>query len=248
MTTSAAPLVSCIMPTANRRAFAPYAIAYFLGQDYPHKELVIVDDGEDSIADLVPTEPRVGYLRLTGRLTVGAKRNLACGQARGAIIAHWDDDDWHAPHRLSYQVEALQRSGADLCGIQQMLFYDLRDARAWRYVYPSSWPLWLSGSTLCYTRAFWSANHFAPIDVDEDASFVAAARGDRVVVLPNSSFHVGMIHGGNVSPKHIDSGFWQPHPAEDIRRVLGEDWENYRTDQMARRPLLRRTLRDATAW
>lgn len=233
MTTLAAPLVSCIMPTANRRAFVPYAIAYFLAQDYPHKELVIVDDGEDSIADLVPAEPRVAYRRLAGRQTVGAKRNLACGQARGAIIAHWDDDDWHAPHRLSYQVEALQRAGADLCGINQMLFYDLRDGRAWQYVYPSPWQVWLSGSTLCYTRAFWSANHFAQIDVGEDARFVAAARHEGVVVLPDTSFHVGVIHERNVSPKYINAACWQPHPPEEIRRLLGEDWRNYSTDHVA---------------
>ena len=39
------PLVSCIMPTYNRRHFAGKAIEYFLRQDYPNKQLVIVDDG-----------------------------------------------------------------------------------------------------------------------------------------------------------------------------------------------------------
>ena len=28
------PLISCIMPTNNRRAFVSYAITYFLQQDY----------------------------------------------------------------------------------------------------------------------------------------------------------------------------------------------------------------------
>jgi glycosyltransferase involved in cell wall biosynthesis len=39
-------LVSCIMPTFNRRAFVPQAIRYFLRQDFEHKELIIVDDGD----------------------------------------------------------------------------------------------------------------------------------------------------------------------------------------------------------
>jgi hypothetical protein len=43
------PLVSCIMPTANRRRFVPEAIRLFLAQDYLEKELVILDDGEDSV-------------------------------------------------------------------------------------------------------------------------------------------------------------------------------------------------------
>ncbi len=45
------PLVSCIMPTANRQRFIPTAISLFLRQDYPEKELVIIDDGEHSVVD-----------------------------------------------------------------------------------------------------------------------------------------------------------------------------------------------------
>ena len=77
------PLVSCIMPTRNRRALVGQAIAYFLRQDYPRKELIVVDDGDDCIVDLMPPDPRVQYLRLERRTSVGAKRNLACAGARG---------------------------------------------------------------------------------------------------------------------------------------------------------------------
>jgi glycosyltransferase involved in cell wall biosynthesis len=38
------PIASCIIPTANRRRFVPQAIRYFLTQDYPNKELIVVDD------------------------------------------------------------------------------------------------------------------------------------------------------------------------------------------------------------
>ena len=51
------PLVSCIMPTYNRRPFVPKAIEYFLRQDYPNRELIILDDGDDRVADLVPDLP-----------------------------------------------------------------------------------------------------------------------------------------------------------------------------------------------
>jgi hypothetical protein len=56
------PQISCLMPTADRRAFVPLAIRYFLAQDYPEKELIIVDDGADSVADLVPDD--AAYSRL----------------------------------------------------------------------------------------------------------------------------------------------------------------------------------------
>lgn len=215
------------MPTAERRRFVPQAIEYFLRQDYPHKELIVVDDGADAVADLMPEDERVRYFRLTERWTVGAKRNFACEQARGQLIAHWDDDDWHAPRRLSYQAEAMLRESADVCGINTLLFYDAGRGRAWKYAYPSNMKPWLSGSTLCYRRAFWESNPFANINVGEDARFVWNSRAGRIIVLPDATFHVGMIHGSNVSPKRTSGPYWRSHPHAEIRALLGADWLFY---------------------
>src|SRR6266851_2559581 len=131
------PLVSCIMPTANRRRFVPEALRLFLLQDYSEKELVVLDDGEDNIADLVPDHPQIRYLRLDRRHSLGSKRNFACAAAKGTIIAHWDDDDWYAPWRLSRQVAEIVRGDADLCGLARMLFFDPDGQRAWEYAYPA---------------------------------------------------------------------------------------------------------------
>ena len=95
------------MPTADRRTFVPWAIEYFLRQDYPRKELVILDDGEHSVRDLVPSRPDVRYYREEHPQILGDKRNRLCELARGEIIAHWDDDDWQAAQRLTYQVHSL---------------------------------------------------------------------------------------------------------------------------------------------
>ncbi len=104
------PLVSCIMPTSNRRAFVPRAIACFQSQNYLEKELIILDDGNDSVADLVPDDPGIRYVRLPERLPLGAKRNECVRLARGGLVMHWDDDDWHAPRRIRCQVDALLAS------------------------------------------------------------------------------------------------------------------------------------------
>jgi len=66
----ACPLVSYIMPTYNRRQFVPQAIKYFLRQDYPQKELIILDDGTDKIRDLVPDLPKIQYTALPSNTTV----------------------------------------------------------------------------------------------------------------------------------------------------------------------------------
>ena len=53
------PLVTCLLPTADRRDLVPNAIRQFLEQDYPWRELIILDDGENSVEDLVPNHPNI---------------------------------------------------------------------------------------------------------------------------------------------------------------------------------------------
>ena len=116
------PLVSCIMPTADRRAFAAQAIRYFRRQEYAVRELVLIDDGEDPVADLAAGDERIRYVRMPARATIGHERNVACAAARGSVIAHWDDDDWYGPERLTRQVEALTAQGAAVCGLRRVLY------------------------------------------------------------------------------------------------------------------------------
>src|SRR5260370_9345555 len=95
------PLISAIMPTFNRRPFVPLAIRSFQAQEYPHKELLIVDDGDDPIEDLIEHLPVIRYIRLKQRTSIAAKPNLACHEAGGEIIAHGDDATGSPPNRLS---------------------------------------------------------------------------------------------------------------------------------------------------
>ncbi|MGH8065316.1 MAG: glycosyltransferase family 2 protein, partial [Candidatus Entotheonellia bacterium] len=221
------PLVSCIMPTYNRRPFIPRAIRYFLQQDYSRRELIIVDDGSEPVHDLIPDDPRLRYLRLDRKHTVGAKRNLACQQAQGDIIVHWDDDDWMAPRRLRYQVKNLRAAQADICGLNRVLFYDPRLERAWEYIYPTSDKPWVAGGTLCYTRAFWQQHPFPDLNVGEDSRFVWSTPAKRLLALPDQTFYIALVHPGNTSLKRTSDQRWHPYPAGVIRTLLNEDWGFY---------------------
>ena len=55
----------------------------------------------DTVRDVFERVPGVRYLRLERRASIGEKRNRAGAATEGAIIAHWDDDDWYAPSRLT---------------------------------------------------------------------------------------------------------------------------------------------------
>jgi hypothetical protein len=222
--TPAAVLASCIMPTADRRAFVPGAIARFLSQDYGPRELVILDDGEDAVADLVPAHPSVRYLRTPRHRNLGAKRNAACEAARGDIILHWDDDDWYSPERIRLQIAALDASRADVCGVDRALFLDPRARAAWEYVYPHSATPWVCGASLCYRREVWHRNRFADLDSGEDTRFVAALEPDRVHRLADNRFFVALLHPGNSSPKRVQEPRWRPRDFEAVRALTGSDW------------------------
>lgn len=241
---AAAPLVSCIMPTFDRRSFVPLALRYFLRQSYANKELIVCDDGTDPVADLVPDDPSIRYVRIDGRASVGAKRNHACELARGSIVAHWDDDDWQSPHRLETQVARLLSSGAGVCGLPNPLYLDARAPRAWRFAYDGG-RAWLAGNSLCYRREVWERRRFADTYVGEDARFVWSLQPGDVAVCRDATIQVGLIHAANVSPKDTRNRYWEERPLEEVREILGGDWSWYVSDPASSLPPTGRSRRPA---
>jgi ADP-heptose:LPS heptosyltransferase len=223
------------MPTFNRRRFAGIAIRCFLEQDHPERELVIIDDGTDPIGDMIPGDSRIRYTRLDARMLLGAKRNLACEQARGALIVHWDDDDWSAPWRLRYQSEQMAASGADICGLGRVFFFSPADSRAWEFTHAGGKRPWVYGASLCYRTDFWREHRFPEVAVGEDTRFVWAHDRARVVPLPDPRFLVAIVHDDNTSPKRIQDPRYRPKAVNEIEQLLGEDAEFYRQSQAGRR-------------
>ena len=120
------PLVSICTPTFNRRPFFPFIIKCFENQDYPKDRLewIIIDDGTDSIEDLVADIPRVKYFGYKKKMSLGEKRNLMHEKATGSILVYMDDDDYYPPCRVSHAVETLERSPSALCaGSSEMYIY-----------------------------------------------------------------------------------------------------------------------------
>lgn len=227
--------VTCITPTGNRHGFLHLAVKNFLRQDYPNRELIIIDDGKQSSKDSLPALPAIRYIRTKERLTIGGKRNLACNLAIGDIIVHWDDDDWNAPWRLSYQVAELLRRKADICGLNKVVYLDLNSGMSWKYIYPPVMKTWVSGNTFCYRKSFWQKNPFWDINVGEDYKFLTESRSKKILTLSNPKFIVGMIHQDNVSPKLKGHG-WHSLPSNYSQKLIGEDVEAYRRAIQTDRP------------
>jgi predicted O-methyltransferase YrrM len=215
-TVEAPPRLSAIMPTADRRGFVAGAVGAFLGQSLTSVELLILDDGADSAADLVPSHPRIRYLREEQRRTLGAKRNRLCEMARGKVIVHWDDDDWHAPDRLERQLAALQASGTDICGVDRVIFLAVDGSAAWDYAYGGAGP-WVAGGSLCYRRDYWLRHPFPEIQMGEDTQWILGAPRERVHAMKDNTFFVARVHAGNTSKKQTGSAWWTPR---DLAGVL----------------------------
>jgi len=218
-----APLVSCIMPTYNRRLFVPQAIRCFLRQDYPNLELLVVDDGPQSVADCIPESDRIRYIRLDRKATVGAKRNLACEQARGEFIVHWDDDDWYPADRVTRQISALQSRDHDISGTSRIYYYDVTTTQAWEYRYSVSNAAWVGGNTLVYRKSFWSHHRFADVQIGEDSRFVWSNGGRSIRDLNDPSLCVATVHPENVSRKDLNGSYWHSRSRDLLAALLGDE-------------------------
>ncbi|HYH79685.1 MAG TPA: glycosyltransferase family 9 protein [Longimicrobium sp.] len=222
------PLVSCLMPTRDRRRFVAHALEQFLRQDHPRRELVVVDDGADPVDDLLPADPRIRYHRVARQRTLGAKRNLACSLARGELLAHWDDDDWMPAHRISAQVAALAaapRAGA--CGLARLRFFDPAAGRAWEYRWPDRSRPWLAGGTLLFRRALWEKRPFPGLDQGEDTRWVWSLPAGAVAAIADPGLYAALVHPGNTSRKRTGDDRWHPIPLDVVRAEIGEDWSFY---------------------
>lgn len=221
------PLVSCIMPTRNRPEFVPKAIEYFLRQTYQNRELLIADDGDTDLERIISSLPShpfsraVYYFRTLKGLTLGAKRNACCKASGSALIAHWDDDDWYGPERLTLQVEAMR--GFEICGLSDPLFYDLRGGGSYVY-HPRS--TYAYSATLMYTREYWAWGPFPDIQVASATPFVK--RAGVVGMMPEREWYVGIAHDSNNSPKDFTASEFQSWPT--VRSIMPpDDWKFYQS-------------------
>lgn len=111
ITSPATPLISVYMPTYNRSSMMQRAIASVLAQDYPHFELLIVDDcsSDDTwqvLQDKYGQHPQIRLFRQERGQGACAARNLAIKAAAGEFVTGIDDDDEFLPNRLSSMLAA----------------------------------------------------------------------------------------------------------------------------------------------
>lgn len=218
--------MSCVLPTKNRARFIRLALQSFFSQTYPHKELVILDNGTDDTAAYLPDHPAIRYQRIEGAYTTGEMRNLCNAAAQGTILCHFDSDDWSAPTRLTTQVALLATHV--LTGYATMLFYELQTRKVYHWAMPGR--KFALGTSLCYHKAVWERQPFLSRQVGEDSAFfnqILKGHPQQVSTPPVGQLMVALIHAHQTSPKHTQSARYQELPPTVLPETFLHACEHY---------------------
>jgi len=185
------------MPTRNRRSLISQSIKYFQRQDYPFKELIIVDDGEDKIQDIIPNDENIHYYYLNSKVTLGEARNISIAHSKGEIIVTWDDDDWYSYSRISKQIKPILDNIADLTCFENLYNYDITKNEFWKSsTIGQKIPKRLA--SLTYPKRIWRDYiKYPKISVGEDKGFFEGCLNNnfRLKVISNKGefFSVGHL-------------------------------------------------------
>ena len=107
--------LSVVIPAYNRATLLPITLCSLLAQERAADEILVVDDGStDDTAEVAEAFGHPVRVIRQGNQGPGAARNRGLAEARGEYIHFFDSDDLALPSLHRVQIEALERSGADL--------------------------------------------------------------------------------------------------------------------------------------
>jgi glycosyltransferase involved in cell wall biosynthesis len=201
--------VSLVCPTHNRYKYLPIALRCFTQQRYLNVELIIVDDSTETASWLLPQDDRIRLVRLSGRMPTGTKRNIGAEQAKGDIIANWDDDDWSSPHRIEDQVQRLVTTGKGVTGYNATVVYDETTGKFYRN--NGGPPYYASGTSQCYLKSWWRQHPYPECSYGEDSVFARAARlADQCAIVDPGRMMVARKHANNTDIVHLERLMYYP--------------------------------------
>jgi glycosyltransferase involved in cell wall biosynthesis len=205
------PLVSVILATRDRSGLLSIALECYRRQTYPHRELIVVDDGGAFPADETAIAAAGGrVIRMPEGTSLGAKLNRGASEARGPLCQKWDDDDWYAPDFLNVMVDAYLRHNAEICRptVAYQRLHIWFDLERWQVL---EWPAeQMAGSTLLFAREDWEEHPFRPVGRSEDVWFaVDQMKADASPALvEDGASYVCVRHGASSAGRGHAWGQW----------------------------------------
>jgi glycosyltransferase involved in cell wall biosynthesis len=183
------------------------AIWCFLQQDYPNKELVIINDHPEPIY-LDRYYPGVHVYNVPHRFgSLGEKRNFSFQAAHGDYLFSWDDDDLSLPWRLSLTMTHL------LAAPDKWVF---RPKSAWVSYYNRDYEIKEYGShnQTCYRRvAFDHAGGYTAMNSGQDRDFDSRIPDDRFMYYQAPVHELYYVYRWGIDVHHI-SGLGPDQPGQ----------------------------------
>jgi hypothetical protein len=106
------PVATILIPTFNRLEILRGCLEFHSKQTYPALEILVVNDGGESPAEIVKQFPRARLLDRTENIGADAVIRVALPEARGKYCCICPDDDHLYPDFIERHVDILERTGA----------------------------------------------------------------------------------------------------------------------------------------
>ena len=251
------PPISIVTPTFNRRRLINIAFHNLVSSDYPKDKIewVVVEDGEkqedmasDAIIGFRVNNPefRLKYIPLSGKYSIGHKRNLGVEHASSDIILFMDDDDHDPPTAFRRRVAWLTKSrfpATRLTCCTSIAMYDLQTGQSGVNVPPWDLPFSkrISEATLTFYKSLWTERPFPDTSVSEGSDWIVG-RESVALEMPPQQIIVAFNHDQSQTrrriPKEAPVGCFWGFPKEYlqfIHRLVGVEIEEDKSDSKKNR-------------
>ncbi len=157
------PLVSILITAYNAEDTIAYTLQSAVAQTWPHKEIIVVDDGStDRTAEVARGFKDVKVVSTENHGLSGAQNN-AFPLSQGDYIQYLDADDLLSPDKIERQLAALPECDSKrvlLSSPWAPFYYRIRHARfvrnsLWQDLSPVEWLLRKMGENLHMQNATW---------------------------------------------------------------------------------------------
>jgi glycosyltransferase involved in cell wall biosynthesis len=216
------PLVSCVLVTRDRPGFFSQALRCFAEQDYPNKELVVVDDSAEPVEALCRGVRDLTYVGLKQSTPTGTKLNIGVEAAHGDILQKLDDDDYYAPGFVSAAARRLGRARRPDALVVWCCFAVLIAGEPRLYF---SGHGWTTGGTLCFRRGLWQRTPFRDMYASSDSWFIRDSK-PFIARVCDASLYMVVRHGANTWRKlqgheSLEGYFRQRRYRRSLRTFVG---------------------------
>jgi glycosyltransferase involved in cell wall biosynthesis len=198
------PLVSILIPAHNAGNWIADTIRSAVAQTWPHKEIIIVDDGStDRTAEIARgfASKKVAIVSMENQ-GAAAARNHALQLCQGDYIQWLDADDILAPDKIELQLKTLRETdGKRTLLSSAWATFSFRTSHArfvatslWQDLTPVEWfvkkmsenlymqtATWLASRELTQVAGPWDTRLFSDDDVEYFCRVLLASEGTRFV-------------------------------------------------------------------